>query len=792
MNKLILISVGTIVSTIPTAFSVSGNVEGKTIEEREKLNDKSNIELNTEAVDLLRSMYEPYYKKLGIMPSDRIFSKKGIDVDSPYNRVGILEIYNSNSTYIHSSKEGFKINYYKEMAKDEKEENMHGYAVSSIIGTDVGINPDANIFYASTSTKEENDYKNYINTVLNWYKKNNVNIVNLSLGPVLKNIDYNLDTVIENISGATHKNIVNFNNGTTDNWSLESIAPSEYGNAINLLHNPTKFQELIAKYKIIIMLNNFIKAVNTIKDKRILFEEINKFTKENDIIFVMSSSNINAISNDDLPAYKRSLYKYVLDFINHYEDIKKEITIIQSYFHDKRYMSLLKNKIRNLNDKKVGSSRNYIEELEEIINQITFIYNHNEEISQMYDKYQTLGKRVNDKFGADFDNLYYSDVSDNIIYVGAVKYNNKPTEFSYFINDNANMPIISAYGNYDFEDNELLSEKLGNESNRKTKAEKILSNSTLDKNFKEHIDKLKEFAGTSMSAPMISGLLSLIQTKFQKKLSLTEAKLLLSSSSNYSSTTIEKIYTSDFDYDVNKEFWKENHSKNKTGFGIPKYFIIKKLLFDSKVKSYSQDNKKISSLLGSGYNNFSILHDTDLTSFGNSERLEYTVAFNNIDWYTLLNNYFMKWTQNDNEKEIVKTLSLYIENKAKAESKYFIQSLNNIIDVTSELNLISNENNNISRYKSSASKNGFIERVYFGKFENKKYKSFKSNIYFAQFDALSRALEEAISKNVFNKNGSTSINKDYDSEQIKSVINRLYKKFIDDILDLKYTLKVNE
>ncbi|UWV93917.1 hypothetical protein NW062_01080 [Mycoplasmopsis cynos] len=43
-----------------------------------------------------------------------------------------------------------------------------------------------------------------------------------------------------------------------------------------------------------------------------------------------------------------------------------------------------------------------------------------------------------------------------------------------------------------------------------------------------------------MSAPMITGILSLMQNKIKRELTLNEAKILLASSATYSSTTTSK------------------------------------------------------------------------------------------------------------------------------------------------------------------------------------------------------------------------------------------------------------
>nr|WP_307918661.1 hypothetical protein [Mycoplasmopsis bovis] len=56
------------------------------------------------------------------------------------------------------------------------------------------------------------------------------------------------------------------------------------------------------------------------------------------------------------------------------------------------------------------------------------------------------------------------------------------------------------------------------------------------KDFRNKMSYLFDFNGTSKAAPLITGLISRLQGELNKELSIADVKLLLTSSSNYSST----------------------------------------------------------------------------------------------------------------------------------------------------------------------------------------------------------------------------------------------------------------
>ncbi|WP_044283845.1 S8 family serine peptidase [Mycoplasmopsis canis] len=213
----------------------------------------------------------------------------------------------------------------------------------------------------------------------------------------------------------------------------------------------------------------------------------------------------------------------------------------------------------------------------------------------------------------------------NLINIGAVDSLNYPTNFtSYsFINDD-NSPLISSYGeslsdqyrnhiiykvnkakekflknrsesSLDANEREKLDEvlaKVKEESIKETRASILLEfekvNSSSDE--KRNFEYLAKFSGTSMAAPLVTGMISLLQSELKRELSLNEVKSILSSSSTYSSQKASNSYYSQKHLNSKEEIWRRNHSKNKTGFGIPKYFRMKKIINNNLLTSLSNES----------------------------------------------------------------------------------------------------------------------------------------------------------------------------------------------------------
>ncbi|TKA59129.1 hypothetical protein MBOVa_5590 [Mycoplasmopsis bovis 8790] len=175
----------------------------------------------------------------------------------------------------------------------------------------------------------------------------------------------------------------------------------------------------------------------------------------------------------------------------------------------------------------------------------------------------------------DWQSLIYHD---GIISVGAVNWKNIATNFSSYAKSYyGSYPLVSAYGDTLNNDKAGLLKSYFHKNNY-NEIEKYIESS---KNNKEFIDKMSymiNFNGTSKSAPMITRIISRIQSKLQQELSIEDVKLMLVSSATYSKTKASGYNSSSFSEITSAhEHWRRNHSKNKTGFGIPKYFKMKQI-----------------------------------------------------------------------------------------------------------------------------------------------------------------------------------------------------------------------
>nr|WP_308435522.1 S8/S53 family peptidase [Mycoplasmopsis bovis] len=174
---------------------------------------------------------------------------------------------------------------------------------------------------------------------------------------------------------------------------------------------------------------------------------------------------------------------------------------------------------------------------------------------------------------------------DGIITVGSVNWKNVATAFSSYAKDNyGTYPLVSAFGDTLKNDSEELTKN--NYYSRDYYKIKNYIESTKDtKDFRNKMSYLFDFNGTSKAAPLITGLISRLQGELNKELSIADVKLLLTSSSNYSSTKAWKSKKISFDELTSEyEYWRSNRSKNKTGFGIPKYHKMKSIFESGNIK----------------------------------------------------------------------------------------------------------------------------------------------------------------------------------------------------------------
>lgn len=517
-----------------------------------KLNKDSSELINWDDYKRLVKMYTPYYSKLGVwdrewMPTNYSSNK--------YDKVGIIEVDDFDSSHLLSQNSSFV--FKRTNSKEIYRKSNHGYAVTSIIGTDFGINPNASIYYEASD--------NLIESIKNLYNNYGVRLINMSLGPV--DPYYQVKKAVQNLN---------------DSY-FGSIGSKYYDFDVKIKIYPKDIKELMRSFKILAKAiiyytyknNKQIYGASGIQN---LYKTIGEYALQNGIKIIQSSGN----NNDEVSEYMANN-----EFLNKPQFLENgRISKDKIYRAFKSFFNLVKNwqndvwpteEERNYNIKLLYLIRVI---LDKAFDDVRWIYE-NKDTNWLkkfdFDAFLDADFRKRKLFDAitDWQSLIYHE---GIISVGAVNWKNIATNFSsYAKNYYGSYPLVSAYGD------KLNNDKAGllksyYHKNNYNEIEKYIKSS---KNNKEFIDKMSyiiNFNGTSKFAPMITGIISRIQSKLQQELSIEDVKLMLVSSATYSKTKASGYSSSSFsEITSTYEHWRRNHAKNKTGFGIPKYFKMKQI-----------------------------------------------------------------------------------------------------------------------------------------------------------------------------------------------------------------------
>ncbi|MFV8476960.1 S8 family serine peptidase [Mycoplasma sp. Z355B] len=784
-NKLLLLLTGSFLSGAIITPMVAASTTTETNTTKIKINPTSSIAITQEQYNAIKDFYSIFYKKMGVSPWHRNTNSTNIDKTSSMNKVGVLEVNYSNLDYLLSSKKDFDINYF-----DGKENitvgrnNWHGSAVSSIIGSDTGINPDANIYYAALKYTDNkggthNNNLDRFNKILEWYKNNNVNIINMSYGIQnminIDNIDYTNWRSIQNNFTDKIKTSFGF-----DEWKM----PADYNRIGSITdgirYNKEYFDDLYNKFISLYVLLAVSKLANDGTLQKLGAEDklIEDFAVKYGMIFVKSSGNENTFRKLIYDAVERAKS---LD----YSKLKDDIMLMYNYFgHDERYSAYLSSDV----SKNLGYE--YMLKYRQFKYALIYLHHNNAEFSRVMDESKN-NISYQSELLKKFDNYFFKKEAKNIIYTGAVDYSNKPTAFSSFNNsDDSYRPLVSAYG-----ETEIHSSSTATPTHTYSVLASTLSRNGGIGNSREanefisgYLKYLSRFNGTSMAAPMLTGTLSLLQSTTKHKLSLSDALLLVTGSGNYAATTIENSYTDDFDFNVEKEFWKKNHAKNKTGFGIPKYFNMYKMISGDKIKTYDNLSSKFSDEINGAYVNFSISNKLDLSTLTSLDHLDYKVAFKTASVSTLLEYYFKKWAQESGDSYKMKAVESLIGILGNLNSQKYSKDLDNLLDIKATLEFKNNSNysNSIKYSKSIASP---VEDIYFGSYKNNTDYSLSLAFSLKQFSAMMQILEREYPNSWYGSWKAIGYpNLDY----LKLVLREYYFKYIDEVAEIKYFVRVNE
>ncbi len=532
----------------------------KIVDDKVKLNKDSSISIDESDYKQLIRMYVPYYNKLGVRGRDRRPTNYS---SSKYNKVGIVEVSDFDSNYLLSQNDQFQFikTHYSQPNNKNKYSN-HGYAVTSIIGTDFGINQNASIYYTSLNNVDT------VNAVKNLYYKYGVKLINMSLGPktIFDEINSNIDGSNSHISTKLYDSVE-----TENKMSVDEIYKHRY------------FFYQLAKAIIYFTYENNKQIYDTsnIEDK---YREIGQFALQNDIKIIQSSGNENnelskiMTSNDFLskPEFiengKLSANKIYETFKLFFNSVMNFTTKYWPDEKDQEYNINLVKKMQPILDNALGNMNWKFKNKDNWLKSFNF--------SEFADLEIRKKKLFNGL--SSWQSLHYHD---GIISVGAVNWKNVATSFSSYAKEKYGAyPLVSAYGDSLENDREEITRNNYYKLNY-YEIKSYIDSKKDTEDFRKKMAYLFNFNGTSKSAPLITGLISRLQGQLEKELSIADVKLLLASSANYSSTKASN--SKDFDFDkmtYDYEYWRSNRSKNKTGFGIPKYLKMKSIFESGGIK----------------------------------------------------------------------------------------------------------------------------------------------------------------------------------------------------------------
>lgn len=337
-----------------------------------------------------------------------------------------------------------------------------------------------------------------------------------------------------------------------------------------------------------------------------------------------------------------------------------------------------------------------------------------------------------------------------------------------------------------------------------------------------------------MAAPLVTGVISLLQSNLKRNLSLNEVKVLLASSSTYSKEKATKSAYSENHTNTTEEIWRKNNSKNKTGFGIPKYFKMKKIMDKKLLKVISEESFKkwvSKSSIDSDEiiikNNFSHLTDTlsltvkkdfreviknykegNIKEIANliekhDKRIDSKLEKLKKDLEIKENEYIKRNNVNEFKRK------LFSEGLSKEESEIlyeFKKKSKNYFDVYSHLILerINTEDQstyNSVRMKVSESKDSSVERNNFGEYSNLISTKYHHEILLNDFKEFENIIREELayienySEIIKNKNDKIRNKKIKEFENkynlYRDELMKYYKEYIKKYWEFHYYLSIN-
>lgn len=369
--------------------------------------------------EITKKFFEPYYKRLGI--NIDLYDKDR--EQNEYDKVGVIEVDNFKEKLFFSKKD-LEFNNLSKF----KEYSMHGFAVSSLVGTDMGINKNARIYFDTIDTKD------MVGAVKNMNEQFNVKLFNISAGyhdlpHVMRNYfkDFIMDEYLSLNKNNSNENRSNKNENNKLKVEIEYLNKISFSLFYYIYNQSSKLQKNLSE--------------NTYK----YYKKLDEYATKNDLKIILSAGNNNEIID--------SSWKNI--FIN---------ALKNGYINDLSFKSLLfwatttlKKMVINGNINFESEDDSYVNKIKNIILLKKILENILEPLDGLLDKESFFDdeKRIREIIDGSIKFQSFKSFP-NLITVGAVDSLNLATNFtSYSYLDSDNLPLVSAYG----EDGDDQSEK---------------------------------------------------------------------------------------------------------------------------------------------------------------------------------------------------------------------------------------------------------------------------------------------------------------------------------------------
>ncbi|WLP85979.1 S8 family serine peptidase [Mycoplasma seminis] len=540
-----------------------------------------------------------------------------VDLNESYSKVGIIEVNGLKSDDIFNTSNRNNFHIHGGYVSNSNINTLHGSKVYSLIGGDLGINKNSNVYYSSIDMiKNTNMSVNDIDKILKKYP-------DIFTNPSSK-LRNSLDYMVEN-----GVKIVNLSLGYDFFANINKNEDDNVNKIDNLLRNNSelrKFENLYEEFYTLHWLAKIKKFLDVNDLKLDLDDIIDFYNKKYGLTVIAAAGNEGEV----------------------YSNIKKCIENIAKYKNLNNMLNSIKKTIEKLHSSK------YTTENERIL--MLYMLNLSKQIELEKYKYDDIFSKVlntnynfENKLIEKYDSFIKKTIGNNVIYVGSVGDDLKPSPFSTFTDfENDNLPFVSSYG-----------EQLTNSPRRYTS----------NWNINNKLDYYQTSAGTSFSAPVITGLISRLQQQFKRTFTLSELKTLLAFGSQISEYNLNThiIRNGDNDNDYKSEehinsglkygIRRKNNSFSKIGFGVPNYEIIQKNISENRLKKLRIDEENIKN------DNFEI--ELDKWEIENDSRYSAVISYTNLNPLDDKNGLLWTALNNNNLNEKYWDFIIYFKNNLK-------------------------------------------------------------------------------------------------------------------------------